>query len=175
MKKRIALAFAAVLLLGAGLYRWIDEEGRVHYSDVPPKGVLPKVEPPAPPPPPADAAGQGASAPPSAVTTLNTYLLQDPAKALYRLAIAIRVPDIEDAQIEAEFENPAGGAPLRGEPMPKEGSPRYQYMMVSPWFATIQCRSYAVTITVYAGADRRSPLATKRDSVVSRVCPPPPQ
>jgi hypothetical protein len=169
--KRIALALAVLLLLGAGLYRWTDEEGRVHYSDVPPKGVLPKVEPSAPPPPAADSAGQGATAPASAVTTLNTYLLQDPAKALYRLAIAIRVPDVEDAQIEAEFENPAGGAPLRGELMTKEGSPEHQYMLVSPWFAAIQCRSYAVTITVYGGADRSSPLAVKRDSIASRVCP----
>jgi hypothetical protein len=44
-------------------------------------------------------------------------------------------------------------------------------MMVSPPFATIECRSYAVTITVYSGADRSSPLATKRDSIASRVCP----
>jgi len=167
--KRAVVLLLALLALGAGPYRWVDEEGRVHYSDVPPKGVLPKVEPPQPPAEitPAQAAPRPSSA---AITTLNTYVLFDAAKVAFRLAIAVGVEGGEDAEVEAEFENPAqGGPPLPGARMEKAGSRKDQFMMMSPWVGSIECRAYQVTLRVYRGGDRGSPVATKSDSIVSHM------
>ena len=170
--KRIAILVAALLLLlGADVYRWVDPEGRVHYSDVPPKGVMPKVEPA---PPAADSAAAGATAPsPFAVSVLNKYLLQNirnPAQASFRLAVAIEVTGIEDARVETQFDNPADEArPLLGERMEKPGSLKQQFMMVSPDFGAIQCRTYAATVRVYRGDDGEQPIAVRREAIVSRI------
>lgn len=168
--RRAAFLLLALLLLGADVYRWVDSEGRVHYSDVPPKGVMPRVEPA---PPAADSAA-GATAPtPFSFTVLNNYLLQnvrDPAKPSFRLAVAVEVTGMEDAQVETEFDNPADEArPLRGERMVKPGSFREQFMMVSPDFDAIQCRTYAATVRVYRGDDRDQPVAVRREAIVSRI------
>lgn len=169
--RRAAFLLLALFLLGADVYRWVDPEGRVHYSDVPPKGVMPKVEPA---PPAADSGAAGATAPsPFAVTVLNKYLLQNirnPAQASFRLAVAVEVTGIEDARVETQFDNPADEAqPLRGERMEKPGSLKQQFMMVSPDFGEIQCRTYTATVRVYGGDDREQPLAVRREAILSRI------
>jgi len=173
-KSHLFLLLLGLLLAGAAVYRWVDEEGRVHYSDLPPKGVLPKVEPPSPPPKASESAAPPAAAPAqAAVSTLNTYVLSegsDPQQPSFRLAIAVLARDGEAAEVEAEFENPAdGGAPLAGARREWPGGRKDQFLMVSAAFGAIQCRSYAVTVRVYPGGNRSAPPAVLRDSIVSRI------
>lgn len=53
--RRIALALAAALLvpaaLGQQLYKWVDSQGKVHYSDRPPTGPVKGEQTIKPPPP----------------------------------------------------------------------------------------------------------------------------
>lgn len=166
--KRILLIVSTLLLFGAGLYRWVDEQGRVHYSDVPPKGVLPKVEPEAPA---ADSAAAGASAPSSsAISVRRTFVLYDVknlARPSFRLVVLLNVAGGEDATVEAEFENPADAAqPLRGARLEKSDTSREQFMIASPELAAIQCRSYDVTVRVERGGEA---IGTVRERIVSRM------
>jgi len=70
------LAFALLpLVAGAQAYRWVDEKGRVHYSQVPPTGR--ESQPVGPPPPPAAAPNQ---------ESLNRTLKEDSEAAPQRKA-----------------------------------------------------------------------------------------
>jgi hypothetical protein len=61
MTRLIALCLAAIALAPAAraeVYRWVDDQGRVHYSQVPPAGR--EAQPLTPPPPPQAAPNQDA-------------------------------------------------------------------------------------------------------------------
>jgi hypothetical protein len=87
-----ALAFLALamlpLLAAAQVYRWVDDKGQVHYSQVPPPGR--DAQPIGPPPPPAASPNQD---------SLNKSLADDKAAQPERQAEAARL-----AQVQAERE-----------------------------------------------------------------------
>ena len=165
----VLLGLASLLLGAAAVYRWVDDEGRTHYSDIPPRGASPAVEPAKPPPAPAaDDASRGASGPAATLDATRSYILYTGTDApRFRLALAVRVAGVEDAQLEAEFDNPAEpGSTLRGTRVGR-GVAEGELVIVSEEFSSIQCRAYAVTVRLYGGAERDAPLATKRETIRS--------
>ena len=85
------LAFALLpLVAGAQAYRWVDDKGQVHYSQVPPTGR--QAEAVGPPPPPAAAPNQDA---------LNRTLKEEGEAAPQRKADAAQASQIQ-AQSEAQ-------------------------------------------------------------------------
>ena len=175
---RILLVAAALLLGGAGIYRWVDEQGHVHFSDVPPKGAKPAAAAPARPA--EEQASQGRSAPPKpaaaptgelAVLEMNVmHDLKSPTVAIFRLAVTVSVPGFEKGdRLEALFEDPANpGQMLAGSRPFWDRGPLDKQVLVSPPMDSVQCRGYAVTIRRYAEGSEE-PVAVKNTTIISRM------
>jgi len=178
MPKIRYLALAALLLVaGAGLYRWTDDEGRVHYSDVPPKAgakaAIQSGQPAA-----KESASQGRSAPspaaaPAALTILDANVMHDvksPTTAIFRLAITVSAPDLESGdRLAVSFEDPDDPTQVLAGSRPAwDNGAADRMVFVSPPLSAIQCRDYSVSVKRSAEGSEE-PVAAQSMTFSSRM------
>ena len=199
MKPTVLRAVAVVLAvsaMGAGVYKWVDEEGRTIYSDAPRSGKAAKELELAPQPPQEqleraqqqlnrqrekrqhserslalkDLGPLPRNSSSRYLETKGTNILMNVAERSAKFGISLKTkPDLPpEAYLEAHFDNPGDSdAPLVvGK---TTGLGQHELVIISPEFKGLKCWNYQALIFVYKDRSKSHRLGIHLQTIQSRV------
>ena len=192
------ILFASVMLFFAGLsnaaiYKWVDEDGNIHYGESPPpEREAQEIKPEAGPsmveieraqerlkrlqaasrsltlkalgPLPENVSSRYLATKSTGITTVNWKK----RIAQYTIMLSAK-PDLPfGAYLEAHFDNPADpGTPLVVRKLRQGG--QQEIFIMSPEFKGLKCWNYGAVIYVYRGSNKSQLLGVHQQTIQSRI------